>query len=619
MKTKIIFIGILLSTMVMSNSHSQVTQRWLSTYNYSSDEARAMVIDSSGNVYVTGRSATDYATVKYNSLGIQQWAARYNGPGNSTEYANSIAVDGSGNVYVTGGSIGISTTDYATIKYNASGVEQWVARYNGPGSNNDEAFSIAVDSFGNVYVTGYSYSNISNFDYATIKYNSAGILQWVTRYNGTANNTDFAFKLAIDGSGNVYVTGWSRGAGTSGDDFATIKYNSAGAEQWVRIYNGSGDAADQPSSIVVDAFANVYVTGRSLGDVTQYDYSTIKYNSSGDSLWVKRYNGIENSSDNPSSLAVDAIGNVYVTGQSYFNISNYDYATVKYNSSGVEQWARTYNGPGNSVDYARSITVDLSGNVYITGSSAFPGQNYNYATVKYDNSGNEGWSKNYNGTANGSDEAYSIASDANGNVYVTGASAILGFAFDFVTIKYSPTAHASINCFIQGFYNSSSDYMNGDTVKCVLRNNISPYSIKDSSKAIINSSGSGTFYFANALNGSLYYIVLNHRNSLETWSSSEHSFSANTLNYNFSISANKAFGNNQIHVDASPLRFAIYSGDINQDDIIDASDLSSVENDASISLSGYVSSDVTGDEIIDASDISLIENNVALGISLVRP
>jgi hypothetical protein len=176
---------------------------------------------------VTGWSPSNYATIKYNTSGVQQWVAIYNGPGNSVDYAYSLAVDGSGNVYVTGESRGSGTAqDYATIKYNSSGVQQWVQRYNGPGNDHDEATSLAVDGSGNVYVTGESRSGTtsSTTDYATIKYNSSGVQQWVQRYNGPGNNSDYALSLAVDGSGNVCVTGTSVGSGTD-YDYATIKYS----------------------------------------------------------------------------------------------------------------------------------------------------------------------------------------------------------------------------------------------------------------------------------------------------------------------------------------------------------------------------------------------------------
>ena len=127
----------------------------------------------------------------------------------------------------------------------------------------------------------------------------------------------------------------------------------------------------------------------------------------------------------------------------------------------------------------------------------------------------------------------------------------------------------------------------------------------------------GSFQITNAPSGS-YYLVLKHRNSIETWSSSPVNYVAgSTISYNFTTSAANAFGNNMIQVDPSPVRFAIYSGDVNQDNIIDAGDLSQVEND--IDFSGYISSDVNGDNYVDAADVSIVENNIDLGILVVTP
>src|SRR5215471_11864065 len=139
-------------------SSSGVQQEWVAVYNggYGSDIASAVAVDGSGNVYVTGFSVgpgscnlvcNDYATIKYDASGKQQWVARYNGPANDDDHATAIAVDASGNVYVTGSSIGTAWPDYdyATVKYDSSGQEQWVARYNGPGNDFDLANAIAVD------------------------------------------------------------------------------------------------------------------------------------------------------------------------------------------------------------------------------------------------------------------------------------------------------------------------------------------------------------------------------------------------------------------------------------------------------------------------------------------
>ncbi|MHA2227230.1 MAG: ABC transporter substrate-binding protein, partial [Candidatus Hodarchaeales archaeon] len=115
--------------------------------------------------------------------------------------------------------------------------ERWAARYNGPGNRGDGASAMAVDASGNIYVTGRSWGSGTGSDYATIKYDPAGTEQWVTRYNGLENGNDVAYAIAVDASGNIYVTGRSSGSGTY-DDYATIKYDPAGTEQWVARYNG---------------------------------------------------------------------------------------------------------------------------------------------------------------------------------------------------------------------------------------------------------------------------------------------------------------------------------------------------------------------------------------------
>ncbi len=313
--------------------------------------------------------------------------------------------------------------DYATIKYNSSGEEQWVARY-GPGSLPSNATAIAVDGSSNVYVTGNSWGS-GNSDYATVKYNSAGEQQWVARYNGEANNGDFATAIAVDKSGNVYVTGYS------GDDYVTIKYNSAGEQQWVARYDGPGHALDAAYAIAVDAWDNVYVTGYSDGMGTEADYATIKYDSAGQQQWVARYDGPVSRFDEAAAIAIDGSGNVYVTGISLGLDTVIDFVTVKYDTLGQEQWVARYNNGGG-----RAIALDSSGNVYVTGYSNDPRTGTEYATIKYNPVGQEQWVARYNGSANDSDQAAAIAVDGVGNVYVAGMSTGWGRFWDYAIIKY---------------------------------------------------------------------------------------------------------------------------------------------------------------------------------------
>jgi len=465
--TKIPLIFFLIFFFTIPLFAQSVDTAWVRRYNgpgNSWDGAYAIAVDGSGNVYVTGGSYgsgtySDYATIKYDPDGNQLWEKRYNGPGDWDDEARAIAVDGSGNVYVTGESYDSETSyDYATIKYSANGDTAWVRRYNGPPGNwSDEARAIALDGSGNVYVTGYSYGSGTEWDYATIKYDPDGNELWVKRYNGPENYYDEALAIAVDGSGNVYVTGYSYGSGTS-YDYATIKYGPDGNQLWEKRYNGPGNSSDYASAIAVDGSGNVYVTGRSAGSGTDWDYATIKYDPDGNELWVQRYNGPSKFDDIAYAIALDGSGNVYVTGMAWISAQNQDYATIKYDQEGNELWVRRYNGPGNSGDWAYAIALDSSGNIYVTGYSWGSGASADYATIKYDQEGNELWVRRYNGPGNSWDGASAIAVDGSGNVYVTGRSYGSGTYDDYATIKYwqdyppdsfsiiSPTDSAIVPC-----------------------------------------------------------------------------------------------------------------------------------------------------------------------------
>jgi uncharacterized delta-60 repeat protein len=423
--------------------------------------AYALAVDHASNVVVAGsisgiNSWADFGTIKYSSAGIPLWTNYYNGPSNDMDTAYAIVIDTNNNVVVTGSSIGNGyRPDGATVKYSGAGVPLWTNRYDRAGQY-DAISAITADAGGNVYVVGYSEGADYLANYVTIKYSSAGAALWTKIYDGPGYY-DYGNDIEVDSGGNVYVTGESQGSG-SDYDFATLKYSSAGVPLWTNRYNGPGNSDDRGKALALDASGNVYVTGLSYADATytNSDFLTIKYSSAGVPLWTNRYNGLANGRDQAVDLAVDTNGNVYVTGSSAnSNVVpyDYDYLTIKLSSAGTPVWTNRYNGPASSDDFPRRLVLDAGGNVYVTGNSTGNGSDYDYATLKYSSAGVPLWTNRYNGPGNGSDFARAVAMDANGNVYVTGYSAGSGSGYDYATIKYAavpPTPPVITNTLVTG-------------------------------------------------------------------------------------------------------------------------------------------------------------------------
>ena len=388
----------------LSNS---VQQEWVNYYSSGMlagpDAATAVAADDSGNVYVTGYSAglpfgLDYVTIKYAPTGDVMWTMRYSGEGNEDDKPVAICLDTDGNVYVTGQSKAAGTFwDYATVKYSNLGEQLWVARYNGPASSNDYPAALAVDIDGNIYVTGYSHNTGNNYDYATVKYNSSGSLEWAVRYDAPGNSDDRAYALAVDPditNPNVYVTGGSKI--DKYYDYATVKYNADGNEEWVVRVTASM-RYDGAMAIVVDTEKNICVTG-SLAN----KFTTIKYNLDGNVEWQAHAK-----SGRATAIALDYYDNVYVTG------TDGQYTTIKYASTGKQVWV--VHEP--SGDVITDIVTDNNGNVYVT--------------VKYNSLGERLWGKSYDSE---SDITMNPALTIDNTDYVN----VVGQRRnDFITIKYN--------------------------------------------------------------------------------------------------------------------------------------------------------------------------------------
>lgn len=181
------------------------------------------------------------------------------------------------------------------------------------------------------------------------------------------------------------------------------------------------------------------------------------------------------------------------------------------------------------------------------------------------------------------------------------------------------TVSLNLTALIEGFYNEVTNQMIPDTARIYVRNSVSPYAKTDSSKSLINSNGAAKFNFSNVVTGTPYYLVLSHRNSIETWSASAQSFTGDSISYNLTTDSTKAYGNNLTEVDISPVKFAVYGGDINQDGTVDVDDLVLIYNDEINITSGYINTDVTGDNFADVTDLIICYNNLIGLVNKITP
>ncbi|MBL0106278.1 MAG: T9SS type A sorting domain-containing protein [Ignavibacteria bacterium] len=295
-----------------------------------------MAIDKFNNIYISGYGRTglpfddDFITIKYNSNGIREWVNVYASVVFNTDMSNSIVVDDSCNVYPSGYGSKLTGNEIITIKYSTTGEEKWIRRF--PTNYSDILrFTLsAVDKYNNVIVNGYYYLG-EQYAFNTIKYNSSGDLLWNRIYKGDGN-LNFCFALCTDDSANVYAAGRNTSTGT-GNDFLTIKYNQYGDTSWIRIYDGGDSLHDEIKSIAVDNFENVFVTGVSQSStIANMDYLTIKYNSYGDIVWKKKYNGVGMPFMNDISYAIsiDNNGSVIISGNSELSNTNSGFVTLEY-------------------------------------------------------------------------------------------------------------------------------------------------------------------------------------------------------------------------------------------------------------------------------------------------
>ncbi len=361
---------------------------------------------------------------------VYQWAQ--GAGGTSGDFTEGIATDTNGNIYVTGsfrsstitfGSTTLTSNgneDIFLVKYDPSGNVIWAKSAGGTG--NDRGNGIATDGNGNIYVTGYfdspaltfgsfTLNNAGSFDVFTVKFDPNGNVIWAKSAGGP--DSDFGTSITTDASGHVYVAGDFNSASIAfgiytltnngNEDIFFAKYDAGGTVLGAKSVGGTG--LDMGKCITTDASGNIYITGAfaspsiSFGSYTltnngSFDAFTVKADTNGTVLWAQSAGGSGN--DQGSSLSTDASGNVYVTGRfgsttvafgpnTLINNGSDDLFLVKYDTAGNVVWAKSAGGTGT--DRAASLATGANGDIYITGYFDSPGITFGPTTLNNTNGG----------------------------------------------------------------------------------------------------------------------------------------------------------------------------------------------------------------------------------------
>lgn len=424
---------------LVATAQMYVNKEWVETTGLPDNlEWTASTFDALGNVIVVGNTLVapgnpDVLITKYDREGVLLWQQTYGGTAGAQDYGVAVVADGVGNVFVAAAATNTSTAlDIVVLNYDANGTLIWSTPWNGPTNLMDAPSCIALDPSGNVYAAGSTFNTLTNPDYAIVKLNAGGALQWSATYD-YAGFADVATGIEFDLLNDPVVTGGSANA-VNAWDYATVRYNKvSGNQSGVNRVSIPGVGLDNALAFTRDNAGSLFITGyrETAGNK---DIQTVKLNSTFGLAWVQNYTG-QGLEDIGKAIGGDNLGNVYVTGHTRKTNGGSDFITIKYGPTGTVLWEQHYQARNDTwIAEANKLAVTNDGGVIVTG-TIFDGTSRNFMTVKYSADGKLEWEKEYDGL-NGDDKSLDLLADGNGNVYVSGLKSTGGGA-EYATVKYT--------------------------------------------------------------------------------------------------------------------------------------------------------------------------------------
>lgn len=418
------------------------------TMSGGADLGHAVALDALGDIYIAGETRApggdwDVLVAKFDRYGNFLWERSHAGSAGTRDYASAIALDGAGNVFVAADSNEVGTgRDLNVLKYDPSGTLLWNQTYDGTGGGYDGFGGgnvLAVDAAGTAFVCGTSFGGATGYDAVTLAYAADGTLLWERRYDGALSSFDDAYSIALDGTGGLYVGADSTVAGTAGvsTDFLVLKYALDGTLLWQAGWDGPDADQDLLYDLAVVGDQGVVVTGTSDGAGTGGDYATVRFDAAGNFLWEQRFDGLGHKNDVPFAVAADAHGNVAVTGTSQTDLAS-EAVTQLYDANGALLWSSLYvvanewlgSGTGTNVRF------DVKGDLHVIGrSDGGPLTGDDAFALRFGIDGMLHDEVRYDSPTHSTDWISGLATDAHGNIVATGLTIGPGLSLDLLVLK----------------------------------------------------------------------------------------------------------------------------------------------------------------------------------------
>jgi hypothetical protein len=513
---KILFLFFVTFITTANTAIAQYNLEWSALINGNGDTTEVMesyynqliTKSDSGNVYVGANSiignSQDILISKLSSTGNILWTVQHDNGTQTIDYLHAIYVDSIDNLYALA-SYRNSATDWdiQLLKFNALGNLIWTSEFSTIANGGiDLGSEMIYDTTNGTFVL-CGISSQSTYNYWVLRMSPNGNILDTFTYNGGTGSYGYPSHCEINNIGEIYLTGQFKNTVDNSDDGLLIKLDSSLNVIWIRTHGGSNGGGDYFYDLAIDYSGCPVVVGNESQGTVNEKFLILKYDTNGNVLWTDNYTNTYYQSGTFRRVTVDAQGGIYVIGESD-SLSVVNLNTIKYSTSGIVLWTRSFCGVGMTSAVATAVSYQ-SGLVASIGYSVSP---INGIITVYDTIGNTIWQHESNSSVG--DEAYfSGQMESSGNIYVSGISfnAATGNN-DLWVEKFSPVSlnFGNINQSVFGFYpNPTID-------KIVLKSAVNSYRVFNSIGKVVLSEERGIFHEINleTLSGGIYIIELNN-------------------------------------------------------------------------------------------------------------